>query len=375
VDLPPGAVALGCKWVFKIKRDRDGLVDKLKARLTFKGYRQVEGRDYSTTWAPTARLRALRWMLAEASTDPRIRTAQWDCSCAFLHGEIDHEIYMVQPPGFEVPGSEHKVCHLLKAIYGTKQASHLFFKKVCSELLDLPSKIPGLTVSQARGDDCVYVLRLGDEWVKVLTHVDDFLVTYTDRSLYDAVFAGISTAFKITDYGGGPASKFCGIRINQRASDGAYLLDQELYVDELLERLDMQTCRDELYPEATGTKARLLRLPQADPLSPADAAYMEDVPYREAVGALWWIARCTRFDVFRAVQQVSQFVDHPTPTHWRAVRRIFGYLKRTKSSPLVLNAQPDSTISGHSDADWAGCTSTGKSQTGFLVRFGGALVS
>jgi hypothetical protein len=372
VPLPKGAVALGCKWVFKVKRDREGLVDKLKARLTFKGYRQVEGRDYSTTWAPTGRLRAARWLLAEASSDASIQTAQWDCSCAFLHGDIDHDIYMQQPPGFVEPGKEDHVCHLLKAIYGTKQASHLFYKKVREELLALPSKITGLTVTQSTADDCVYVLRRGDAWLKILTHVDDFLVTHNARSLYDTIFAAISNVFKITDYGGGPATKFCGVRINQRACDGAYLLDQQLYIEELLDRLDLSSCREELSPEATGTKARLK--PHVGSLSSADATFMAEVPYREAVGALWWLARCTRFDIFRAVQQVAQFVSAPAPEHWRAVRRIYGYLKRTSAVPLVLRASPSSTMSGHCDSDWAGCTSTGKSQTGFIVRFGDALV-
>jgi hypothetical protein len=102
---------------------------------------------------------------------------------------------------------------------------------------------------------------------------------------------------------------------------------------------------------------------------------MSTVPYREAVGSLWWIARCTRFDIFRAVQQVAQFVSAPAPQHWKAVRRIYGYLKRTRAVPLILKASSSATIAGHSDSDWAGCVSTGKSQSGFIVRFGDALVS
>jgi hypothetical protein len=132
-----------------------------------------------------------------------------------------------------VPSAHDQGHHHLR--HYSKQASHrdLFYKKVREELLALPSKITGLTVTQSTADDCVYVLRRGDAWLKILTHVDDFLVTHNSRSLYDAIFAAISTVFKITDYGGGPATctKLCGVRIyiNQRATDGAYLLDQQLY--------------------------------------------------------------------------------------------------------------------------------------------------
>jgi hypothetical protein len=126
-------------------------------------------------------------------------------------------------------------------------------------------------------------------------------------------------------------------------------------------------------PEATGTAARLR--PRTGPLTPAEDAYMATVPYREAVGALWWLARCTRGDIFRACQQVACHVAAPAPEHWRAVRRIFSYLLRTKATPLVLRAGPTPLLTGHSDSDWAGCASTGRSQSGFIVRFGGALVS
>jgi hypothetical protein len=112
---------------------------------------------------------------------------------------------------------------------------------------------------------------------------------------------------------------------------------------------------------------------------------MASVPYREAVGALWYIARGTRFDLFRACQEVARFVDNPGPVHWRAVLRAYAYLARTRTKPLVMKSSGlrsgsgrggiDLRVSGNSDADWAGCPSTSKSHTGWIVRFGGSLVS
>ena len=87
--------------MFKIKRHADGSFDKLKARLTCRGFTQREGLDFSATWVPTCRMRVFRMLMAEASSDPNIMTAQWDCTAAFLHAEVDHEMYMEQAPGYE----------------------------------------------------------------------------------------------------------------------------------------------------------------------------------------------------------------------------------------------------------------------------------
>jgi hypothetical protein len=83
---------VGCKWIFTIKRDVIGEVLKLKARLTARGFTQKEGRDFKDTWAPTCRMRVFRMMMAEASSNPEVMTAQWDLSTAFLHAKIDHTV-------------------------------------------------------------------------------------------------------------------------------------------------------------------------------------------------------------------------------------------------------------------------------------------
>ena len=378
----PGYTALGCKWIFKIKRDKAGFIEKLKARLTLKGYRQVEGRDYDETWAPTGRMRVLRAMLAEASSDPDIKTAQWDCTSAFLHAQMDKVVFMQQPEGYVTPGKEGYVCRLLKAIYGTKQASKLFHDKVRDTLLSLGARVDGLVVHQAVSDDCLFVLRRGDAWLKVLTHVDDFAVTYNDDGLYDAVFAVMSADFEITDYDRGPIGHYVGIKV-ERLEDGAYHLSQQAYIEEVLDRLGLTDCAHQLSPEATGSGAKLRPIGRV--LSPSEKEFMAAVPYRAAVGALWYVARGTRFDIFRAVQQLARYVASPGPEHWTALLRVCGYLARTKATPLVLRAAGltdtvsvdglDLRVVGNSDADWAGDADTSSSHTGWIVRFGGALVA
>jgi hypothetical protein len=365
--LPPGSREISTKWVFRVKRNKDGSVAKLKSRLTARGFTMREGIDFDETWAPTARMRCFRLMMAEASGDPTIRTAGWDLTSAFLHATMDKTVYMKQPPGHVDPLNPLLSCRLLKAIYGTPQASRLFYLTIKAALTKL-----GFHPSVA--DECLFIKRNGTSFMKLLVHVDDFAITYNDRKLYDEVFAAMQLQFKMTDFGGGELERFLGIEI-ERAADSAVRLHQGPYLDELFSRLQVQgTARS---PEAAGSKRRLRPAPL--PLSEADARLMADFDYKGAVAALFYVARATRPDIAHAVSQVARFMDRPGPCHREAVLRIYLYLCRTRNVALRMRAS-DMALSVHdceafSDADWAGCTETSKSTTGWIVRVGGSTVA
>jgi hypothetical protein len=382
VPPPPGVVPLGNRWIFKIKRDKHGLVERLKARLTLQGFRMREGRDYDEVWAPTGRLRTFRALMAEASSGS-YRTAQWDCTSAFLHAYLDKEVYIRQAPGTAKPGQEHYVCRLIKAIYGTKQASRLFGELVESTLISFNDEAAGIVVTKSAADDCLFLVHRGEESMRILTHIDDFAVTFNSQPLYDHVFSRMQSVFKITDYGQAPITFYCGLAVH-RAEDGSYELSQSSYIREVLARFGMSSCKPADSPERTGAKSKLR--PLSEPLSAADAAFMKLVPYREAVGAVWYIARATRFDIFRATQEVARFVANPGPEHWAAVERLLRYLSKTADKPLVYRpasfASPslqahglDARLVSHSDSDWAGDPDTSRSRTGWIVHFGGCLVA
>ena len=119
VDLPPGAKPIGCKWIFKRKYNLDGSVEKYKVRLVAKGFTQKHNIDYFDTFAPVTRISSIRILIALASIY-KLVIHQMDVKTALLNGDLEEEIYMVQPEGCVVSRQENKVCKLLKSLYGLK---------------------------------------------------------------------------------------------------------------------------------------------------------------------------------------------------------------------------------------------------------------
>mgnify|MGYP003702259905 CR=1 FL=1 len=116
MDLAPSSKPLGYKWIFKRKMKADGSIDKYKARLVVKGYRQKEGLDYLDTYSPVTRITSIH-MLIDIAALLNLELHQIDVKTAFLNGDLNEESYMEQPEGFVVPGQEKKVCRLVISLY------------------------------------------------------------------------------------------------------------------------------------------------------------------------------------------------------------------------------------------------------------------
>ena len=121
VDLPPGCKTIGCKWILRRKLKPDGTIEKFKARVVAKGFKQKEDIDFFDIFSPVTKITSIRLLIAIAAIY-NLMIHQMDVKTAFLNGDLEEEIYMDQPEGFVLPGNEHKVCKLLKSLYGLKQA-------------------------------------------------------------------------------------------------------------------------------------------------------------------------------------------------------------------------------------------------------------
>lgn len=185
--LPPGRKAVENKWVFTLKKDRDGKVIKHKARLVAKGYTQREGIDYKQTFAPVIRYESLRLLLALAAQFCLTLT-QFDVSTAFLHGELE-EIYLTQPEGFD--DGTKRVCRLHKGLYGLRQSPRTWNEHVDKTLR-------GAGLKQLKSDPCVYVDSHPSHRLILSLWVDDGMIFSDSQERTENVLKNLRKNYDIT---------------------------------------------------------------------------------------------------------------------------------------------------------------------------------
>ncbi|CAL8993086.1 unnamed protein product, partial [Prunus brigantina] len=210
VDLPQGCKPIGCKWVYKTKRNSKGQIDRYKARLVAKGFTQQEGVDYNETFSPVSTKDSLRVIMAlVAHFDLDLH--QMDVQTAFLNGNLIEEIYMKQPDGFIQKGEEDLVCRLQKSIYVLKQASRHWYLK-----FDEVVKSQGFIDNPL--DECIYQKFQGRYYIFMLLYVDDILLASSNLSLLHDTKRMLSNHFQMTDLG--EANYVLGIEISQDRERG-----------------------------------------------------------------------------------------------------------------------------------------------------------
>ena len=189
------------RWVFKIKQKSDGTIDKYKARLVVGGCFQNEGIDYGEIFSPVARCESVRILLSIAAAY-NMHIMQFDVKTAFLNGNLEENIYMEQPYGFEI---DDRVCHLQKGLYGLKQASRQWNKEIVTFLLDH-------MFSQSSTDSCVFVYKHDDICIYLALYVDDGLICGNNEKFIDKLLYDLNFNFEITYK---VADTFVGLQIER----------------------------------------------------------------------------------------------------------------------------------------------------------------
>ena len=170
MDLPPVKMAIDCKWVYKIKSRSDGSIERDKARLVAKGYHQEYGIDYEETFVPVARL-TLVWSLLAIVAAKRWQLFRMDVKNTFLNGDLQEEVYMKPPPGYEHP--PNKVCRLHRALYGLKQAPRAWFST-------FSSTVHRFAFYSSPYDNALFIRCTSKGYVILLLYVDDMIITESD---------------------------------------------------------------------------------------------------------------------------------------------------------------------------------------------------
>jgi histone deacetylase 1/2 len=354
--VPPrkGRNIIDCKWVYKIKCKQDGSLDRYKARLVAKGFKQRYGIDYEDTFSPVVKAATIRVVLSIAvSRGWTIR--QLDVHNAFLHGLLEEDVYMKQPPGYEDNSRRNYVCKLDKALYGLKQAPRAWFSR-------LSKKLYALGFKGSKADTSLFYYSKRDIIMFMLIYVDDIIVVSSKQEAVAALLQDLHNDFPLKDLG--DLHYFLGIEVAK--TKHGIILTQEKYVNDLLKRANMADCKPVSTPLSTSEK---LSIYEGDPLGPIDASR-----YRSIVGALQYLT-LTRPDIAFSVNKVCQFLHAPTTVHWAAVKRILRYLKSCAKLGLKINKSFSFLVSAYSDADWAGCPDDRRSTGGFAVFLGNNLVS
>ena len=351
VPCPSGVKPIGCKWIYSIKRRSDGSLDRYKARLVALGNKQEYGINYEETFALVAKMTTVRLVLAiAASKGWSLR--QMDVKNAFLHGDLQEDIYMTPPSGlFSTPSFD--VCKLKRSLYGLKQAPRAWFDKFRSTLINF-------SFVQSQYDSSLFLCNTPKGIVLLLVYVDDIVITGIAIDLISKLQDHIQTSFHMKDLG--HLQYFLGLEV--RSTSAGIFLHQHKYIQELIALAGLQDGRSVDTPLEVNVK---YRHDEGDFLSDPSL-------YRQLVGSLNYLT-ITRPDISFAVQQVSQFMQAPRHLHLAAVRRIVRYLKGTSARGLFFQVDSPIHLVAYSDADWAGCSDTRRSITGWCMFIGNSLVS
>jgi len=339
----PKTKVISSRWVLTIKYKSDGSVDKYKARIVARGYAQVYGMDYNETYSPVVHGETVKLLLGAAAHN-NWHIKQFDVKTAFLYGNLDEVIYLEEPDGFKT--DKDNVWLLKRSLYGLKQSPRCWNRK-----FDAFLKESNLTVSKL--DPCVYYRH--NPLVIVTIYVDDGLIFSNNQNEIDQLLKLLKAHFKIHLL---DLTTYLGLQILDRG-DGI-IIHQNNYVNDMLTRFNMDACKPVPTPATQIQKSEV------------NNKLRKEIPYREAVGSLSYLAMTTRLDIAYAVNQVARHSADPSEADWKDVKRIMRYLKGSKEMGIKYPRENSGTVEAYCDADFCGDKDKCKSTTGFVINYSGA---
>ncbi|KAH9726247.1 retrovirus-related pol polyprotein from transposon RE1 [Citrus sinensis] len=314
---------IGNKWVYKVKENPDGTINRYKAKLVLKGFLQTPGLDFNETFSPVVKAATIRIILTLAvNNDWLLR--QVDINNVFLNGDLTETVYMPQPEGFEDKRRPNHICKLQKALYGLRQAPRAWFDKLKNALCS---------------------------W--------GFNNSKYNKGI-EEVIGKLSGAFALKDLGN--LSYFIGIQVIR--NQHSIMLSQAKYVQDLLAKTEMENYKGIESPFSTTEK-----------LKKGEGTKLDNPSfYRSVVGSLQY-AVLIRPELAYSVNKLSQYMSDPRQSHWTACKRVLRYLKSTGNMCLKFQKSEHLDLIAYTDADWASDQDDRRSISGYCVFLGDNLVA
>ena len=275
-----------------------------------------------------------------------------DVKNAFLHGDLQEEVYMHIPPGFETNQTNGKILRLRRSLYGLKQSPRAWFERFRRAILKKG-------YYQSNADHTLFYKQNMGKIAMLIVYVDDIVITGDNHEEISHLKTHLAQEFEVKDLG--HLRYFLGIEVS-RGPKGMFL-SQRKYVLDLLREAGMLGCRPASTP-----------IEQNHRLMASTGRHVDRERYQKMVGKLIYLSH-TRPDIAFVVSAVNQFMHDPRSSHMDEVTRILRYLKGCPGKGLLYTRQGSLQVECYTDADWAGSLDNRRSTSGYCTFVGGNLVS
>ncbi|GKB29523.1 retrovirus-related pol polyprotein from transposon TNT 1-94 [Tanacetum coccineum] len=336
----------------KVKTYESGGVLKNKARLAAQGFRQEEGIDFEESFAPVAKIEAIRIFVANAAYK-NMTIYQMDVKTAFLNGELKEEVYVSQPEGFVDQDNPSHVYKLKKALYGLKQPPRAWYDMLSRFLISQK-------FSKGAVDPTLFTRHAGNDILLVQIYVDDIIFASTNTAMCNEFANQMTNKFKMSMMG--QMSFFLGVQISQSPRD--IFINQSKYDSEIVKKYGLHSTDSVDTPMIENKKLD----------EDLQGKLVDATLYRDMIGSLMYLTS-SRPDLNHVVCLCARYQAKPTEKHLQAVKRIFRYLNGTINMGLWYSKDTDMSLTAYADADHARCQDTRRSTSGSAQFLGDKLVN
>ena len=359
VPKPKNVKVLGNRWVFTAKHNENNEVVRYKGRLVAQGHLQTKGETYDEVFSPVINFCVLRLFFTIFVSFLHWTHCQIDIKNAYLYAPLNSRphIYMKQPIGFVDKKHPDYVCLLKKAVYGLHQSGREWFFKLHEDLAFLQFK-------KFKWTNCVYVL---ENRVILLVYVDDIVIFGKTQDDVNLAIKKLKEKFDIKILG--KTKKLLGIQFEEK--NGKLAIHQEEYINKILSVYSKYNIPIISLPIAKGFTLSK----SSSPKTASETNEMQNIPYRNLIGCLTYLATHTRPDISYAINIFSQFQSNPGKLHWEGLLKLLGYVGATKNYRLDLSRIDNIDLTCFTDADFAANRDDRVSLGGFILFIGSVPIS